>query len=90
MSIEYTFTSRYIYNSSDVLGILKHHDKIKDHITALIRIDKSNNNRICVNTMLVKIVCDILTEGYSPYTHFDDEYLLNKLTLVRLDDIINK
>jgi hypothetical protein len=90
MSVQYTFTTRYIYTSNDHSEISKHYDKIKEHITNLIRIDKNNNSRIFVNIMLVKIVYEIISEGYSPYTYFNDEYLLSKLTLIRLDDIINK
>jgi hypothetical protein len=88
MSFDYTYTSTYNYR--DTFSISKHSDKIKEHITALIRIEKNFRDRICVNTMLIKIVCEIISEGYSPYTYFDDEYILNKLTLIRLDDIINK
>lgn len=92
MSVEYTFTNTYIYNSGDIFGISKHHNKIKEHITALIRIEKNSNEnqRIFVNAMLIKMVSEIICKGYSPYTFFNDEYILNKLTEVRLDDIVNK
>ena len=90
MSEQYTFTTTYVYTPNNHSEILKHYDKIKEHVTTLIRKDKNNNSRIFVNIILVKIVYEIMSEGYSPYTYFDDEYLLNKLTLIRLDDIINK
>lgn len=90
MSIDYTFTTSHIYNYHDNNKLLNYHDKIKKHIIALIRIDKTEISRIFVNNMLIKIVCEILTEGYSPYTFFSEEYILNKLSFIRLDDIINK
>uniref|UniRef100_A0A6C0I5C5 RING-type domain-containing protein n=1 Tax=viral metagenome TaxID=1070528 RepID=A0A6C0I5C5_9ZZZZ len=68
----------------------KYQDKIKEHISELIRIEKNNNNRVYVNNMLIKIVMDILKEGYSPFIFFNEEYIINKLKLIRLNDIINK
>ena len=90
MTDEYIFTTRYIYDLGNNYNLYKFQDKIREHVIALIRINKSNNNRICINTMLIKIVSEILTDGYSPYTHFSEEYILNKLTTITLDDIINK
>jgi hypothetical protein len=90
MSIEYTFTTRYITDTIDTNGLSKYNDKIREHISALIRIEKNNNNRIFVNNMLIKMVHEIMTQGYSPYTILNDEYILNKLTTLRLDDIIHK
>lgn len=85
MSYEY-FITTYSSNNS----LLEYNDKIKEHITALIRIYKTNNNTISVHNILIKIVYDILTYGYSPYIFFSEEYILNRLSNIRLDDIINK
>ena len=91
MSFETDFTNPFFYSLNTLhLDIYKYHDKIKEKIEALIRIEKTNNTRIFVNSMLVKIVYEILNEGNSPYTYIDDAYIYRKLSDVRLDDIINK
>ena len=79
MSFEYNFN----------LNIYKNYDKIKNHISALIRIEKNNNDRIYVNISLVKLVSEIIIKGNSPYTFFSEEFIINKLISIRLDDIIN-
>ena len=89
MSVEYTFVTRHIYNINDT-NTLKYYDKIKQHIIELIRVDTNNNNRIVIHDMLVKIVYEILKQGYSPYTHFEDQYIFTKLSLIKIDDIVNK
>ena len=88
MSIQYTFSESSIYNDNNRLA--KYNDKIKEYISDLIRNNKTDNKRIFVNNMLIKIVSEILTESYSPYTFFNEEYILEKLNMIRLDDIINK
>jgi hypothetical protein len=88
MSFNYIFSQRYYDN--DTIEMSKCHDKIKEHISALIRIEKNNNSRIFINTMILKIVWELLKEGYSPYTYLSEEYILNKLSSIRFDDIVNK
>ena len=91
MSVEYTtFTTVYSYNGNYTNELTRYYNEIKEHIIALIRIENNNNSRICINDMLVKIVYEIIKQGYSPYTVFNDELILRKLTLIRMDDIINK
>lgn len=94
MSIEYNI--RYS-NSYDIIGLSKYQDRIREHIIALIRIERTNENtnentneRIFVNSMLNKIVSELLIQGYSPFTVLNDEYIINKLSTIRLEDIINK
>lgn len=80
------FEYKYTFDSN----ILKNYENIKNHISALIRIEKNNNETVYVNILLVKLVSELITKGYSPYTFFSDEFILNKLISIRLDDIINK
>lgn len=83
--------NEFIYNLNTIdSGIYEYYNDIKDKIEALIRIEKINNSRIFINSMLVKIVYEILIEGNSPYTHIDNIYIYRRLLNIRLDDIINK
>jgi hypothetical protein len=90
MSLEYNFTTTYIYNYGDFYGMSQFYNKIKDHITSLIRNEKKNNNRICINVMLVRLVNEIITRGYSPFTYLSEELVTEKLKDIKLEDIINK
>lgn len=87
MSNNYIFTTSFHNN---INSLSKYYDKIKEHVSALIRIEKNNNSRTFVNIMIIKIVSELLTEGYSPYTYLNEEYILNKLSTIRFDDIVNK
>lgn len=91
MSFVYSYTvdNSQRYSTTDSI-LYKHQDRFNQHISALIRIERNNNDRVCINPMLSKIICEIISEGYSPYTLLTDEYIMNKLTTVRLEDIINK
>lgn len=88
-------TSRYTtvinigYNESYVYGI-RHTDKIRQHLIKLIRNEKNNNSRIFINDMLIRIVCELITSGYSPFTFIDNNYITEKLETITLDDIIKK
>lgn len=95
-SFEYTFIRSFSYGNTDHSNIYSNYDKIKDHIKKLIQQEKQTNNenneneRIYVNIMLIKMVSEIIVYGQSPYTHFSNEYILEKLNSITLDDIIDK
>jgi hypothetical protein len=40
--------------------------------------------------MLIRIVYELITSGYSPFTFIDDNYITEKLETITLDDIIKK
>lgn len=83
------FTYRNV-NYNDIYGITKHTEKIKQHLIKIIRNEINNNRRIYINDMLIRIFYDLITSNYSPYTFLDDEYIIEKIEKITLDDIIKK
>jgi hypothetical protein len=40
--------------------------------------------------MLIRIVCELITSGYSPFIFINEDYIVEKLEEITLDDIIKK
>lgn len=92
---EYRFIFGQIsFGNGDMYGVSNVYDKIKDKIKILIKKEKEKENlqheRIFINNMLIKIVSELITSGYSPYAYISEEFMLEKLQEITFDDIVYK
>jgi hypothetical protein len=90
---EYRFIFGQIrYDIGDSYGVSNIYDKIKEHIKNLIKKEKDNNGneRIFINNMLIKIVSELITTGYSPYAYISEEFMLDKLSQITFENIVHK